>query len=229
MRILFIAPIPPPINGQSKASKILFDALNINKNEITCVNLGKQSLKSGNISFGRTQEILKILYEVCRNRKSKDLIYLSLSESFGGNLRDLIVYFICFKNRKNTFIHMLGGAGMKKILSANSLQKKINKFFINKLGGVLVEGPINFEMFSNVINEDKIHIVPNFAEDFLFVSDEEIIKKFSEINKLEVLYLSNLIHGKGYLELLEAYLVLSDDLRADINLTFVGGFENDES
>ncbi len=229
MKILFIAPIPPPIDGQSKASKVLLDKLLQDKHHVDIVNLSKKNLKNGNASFGRIFEILKILIKVWQKRNNNDVIYLSSAESFLGNIRDLLIYCICYKNCNKIFIHMLGGTGMKEILSGNGIQQKINQFFIGKIGGVIVEGRVNFEIFSKVIQKNRIHIVPNFAEDFLFVDDDEIKTKFSSVSSIQILFLSNLIPGKGYNELVDGYIALNESSKAQVNIVFVGGFESLES
>lgn len=228
MKILFIAPIPPPINGQSKASKVLLDVL-IENNEVEIVNLSKSTLQRGANSFQRVFEIIDLLIEVRKKRNNNDVIYISLAESFAGNMRDIAIYFFCRKYMNNVYIHMLGGAGMMEILSKRGWQKKLNSYFMKKMAGVIVEGPVNFNTFKKVFSEEKIHIVPNFAEDFLFVSDEEINTKFSNLEPIQLLFLSNLISGKGYEELADAYLNLSPVEKSKLHITFVGGFENVES
>jgi glycosyltransferase involved in cell wall biosynthesis len=229
MKILFIAPIPPPINGQSKASKVLLDALSINKHEISVINLRKNSLKNGFSSFGRFFVILDVLVKIWKKRNNNDLIYLSLAESFLGNARDLLIYTICYRSKHKIIVHMLGGAGMKQILSRRGIQNFLNCFFIKKIGGVIVEGPENFKLFSKIIAQEKVHIVPNFAEDFLFVTDDQIAEKFFDINKINILYLSNLIPGKGYDELTDAFIGLSEDFKNQINIKYVGGFESSKA
>ena len=104
--------------------------------------------------------------------------------------------------------------------------KKINKYFISKLAGVIVLGKTHIEIFSTLIDECKIHIHPNFAEDYLFVDQNLINEKFENVFPLRILYMSNLIPGKGYRELLEAFISLNADLRKKIQLDFAGGFEN---
>jgi hypothetical protein len=47
MKILFIAPLPLPINGQYKASKVLLDKLIYDKHNVKVINLSKNSLKNG--------------------------------------------------------------------------------------------------------------------------------------------------------------------------------------
>jgi glycosyltransferase involved in cell wall biosynthesis len=229
MKVLFIAPIPPPINGQSKASKVLLDKLIYDKHDVSIINLSKSSLKNGFNSLRRLFDIFYILVEVWIKRKKNDIIYLSLAESFFGNLRDLFIYVICYKSRHKIFIHMLGGAGMKKILEGKGFQQKINSFFINQFAGVIVEGSVNFEVYSKVISTKKIRIIPNFAEDFLFVSDEEIKSKFSNKQSIQILFLSNLISGKGYDELADAYIQLEEVYKKQVTIVFVGGFESLES
>ncbi len=225
MKILFIAPIPPPINGQSKASKVILDALQEN-HQVQVINLSKNSLKNGEGSLARIKDIFNIAKEVRKSYKKNDIVFLSLAESFAGNLRDLLIYNIISKKISKTYIQMLGGAGMKEILHGTGWQKKANAKFMEKIGGVIVEGPANFESFRKVVSEEKIHIVPNFAEDFLFANTDEIEKKFENVNPIKVLFLSNLIPGKGYNELADAFLSLSAEEQSKLRVTFVGGFES---
>ncbi|RYX95114.1 glycosyltransferase [bacterium] len=228
MKILFIAPLPlsplDKVSGQSKAAKVLYDQLLLENHQVQVINLNKSSLDSGKVPVRRLMIILKLLQQAFRNRKGQDLIYISLAESFAGNMRDLAFYKILQNDLDKVFIHMLGGAGMKEILLKGGLQKRLNTSFMNKLAGVIVEGQVNADMFAQVTPQEKIHIVPNFAEDELFISDEELDAKFNNFANVNVLYLSNLLPGKGYQELVDAYLKLTSEERENINLTFVGGF-----
>jgi len=226
MNILFIAPIPPPIDGQSKASKVLFDRLIIDKHNVAVINLTKKNgLRNSFNSLIRVFSIISILCKIWHRRRGNDIIYLSLAESFFGNLRDLFIYSICFNSIDKFYIHMLGGAGMKEILESKGLQRRINKFFISKVGGVFVEGSLNFDVFSKVIDKWKIHIVPNFSEDYLFANDNEIDEKFYDTSIIKILYLSNLLPGKGYDELVDAYIGLTAKSKQQIEIVFVGSFQ----
>src|SRR3954468_406884 len=108
MRILFLAPVPPPIQGHALAAKIFLDSLSL-KYEVTLVDLNKNSLESGNLTWTRIREVFGILYKVWKNR-NVDIVYLTISESFFGNIKDLIIYFICRKSLSRTFIHIHGGS-----------------------------------------------------------------------------------------------------------------------
>jgi len=228
MKVLLIAPLPQPVNGQSKASKMVLDCLS-KDDVVATVNLSKQSLKNGFNSLGRLREIFKVFTNVWKNRKGNDLIYFSIAESFAGNLRDLVIYLICFSSLNKIIIHMLGGVGMTKILNGKGPINYLNRYIISKIGGVIVEGEVNFITFSKVISKEKIHIIPNFADEFLFVNDEEIYRKFNNTDPIQVLYLSNLIPGKGYDELASAYIELCDKYKRNVSINFVGGFESLQS
>jgi glycosyltransferase involved in cell wall biosynthesis len=226
MKILFIAPVPPPVSGQSLAAKVLLDNLS-EKHQVEVINLNKESLKSGMNSLQRINEIVGILKKVIVKRRNKDLIYFTISESFAGNMKDLLIYLVCFRSRKKIVIHMLGGAGMKSIIDKKGWQFKLNRFFISRLLGVIVEGQKQFDTFKKMIAPERIHITPNFAEDFLFLSENEIEDKFKSIVPVKILFLSNLIFGKGYKELVEGYLHLTKENQRKVLITFVGGFESD--
>ena len=227
MNILLIAPLPPPLNGQSLAADTIYRAL-ASFNNVKTVNMAKLRPKSFMDKVGRCFEVFSFLIQVLFKQYRCNLIYLTISESIAGNIKDICIYLICFGKLKNTFVHMLGGAGMKSILERKGVLFKLNKFFISKMRGVIVEGQAQANTFAQLINSERIHIVPNFAEDFLLVSEDEVRHKFTDTNPLQILFLSNLLYGKGHNELADAYIALSDEIKKRVKIVFVGGFESDE-
>lgn len=228
MNVLIIAPLPPPLTGNSLPIKFLHDDLIKQKNNVTTINLNKKKYVNGLFSLDRIGEIISILVKVWRNKNDKDLIYLTVAESFLGNLRDIFIYIICFNKLDKIIIHMLGGAAMKDILTpSNKLQFKINKFFKSRLGGVIVEGQAQADSFVNVIDNKKIHINPNFAEDFLFTTEAQVHQNFSNLDTLRIIFLSNHLEGKGHIELVEGYGAVSPELQKKIKIDFVGNFPSE--
>jgi hypothetical protein len=227
MKIVFIAPLPPPFNGNTLAAKTLFDEL-AKKHEVKLINLNKKSLKSGTFSLSRALQMFEILPRVWKAQRNADFIYFSITESTAGNIKDLLIYLLCFKKLNKMIIHMLGGAGMKTLLQKKEIQYWLNKFFVGRLGGAVVEGWPQADTFEQIINRDKIHIIPNFAQDFLFVSDESVENKYKNTQPLKLLFLSNLLYGKGYNELVEGYIGLNDNIKHDVQIVFIGGFGSDD-
>ena len=62
MKILFIAPLPPPVTGQSLASKTVLNELE-KYHSVEIVNFNKGTFQQGFNSFTRIIQILKIFKE----------------------------------------------------------------------------------------------------------------------------------------------------------------------
>lgn len=223
MRILFIAPLPPPITGQALASQIFLNDLE-KCNDVNVVNLSRDR-KHRRLSFHTLLHIAQSYMRIWREQRKADAIYLTISESRTGNLKDLIIYLICIRKLGNMLIHLHGGAGMSNIMQKRrSILRIINCLFIRRLGGIVVLGQSMIPIYKNTISQDKLHIVPNFAEECLFVRDTEISQKFSSVKPLKVLFLSNFLPGKGYKELFRAYKELTDNERQMVKIDFAGDF-----
>ncbi len=225
MTVLFIAPLPPPTHGQSLAAELFYRKLR-ERHEVRVVNMAKPVARGLRDRIARIPKVLGFLARIVGNQRGADAIYLTISESRLGNIKDLFIYAVCYRRLGRMFIHLLGGAGMKRIVERRGLRSRLNSFFISRLAGVIVEGRAQAGIFSALIAADRIHIVHNFAEDFLFVTEDDIGRKFSDVRTLKLLFLSNLLHGKGHDELVDAYVSLDPAMRDRISIVFVGGFES---
>jgi glycosyltransferase involved in cell wall biosynthesis len=225
MKILFIAPIPPPITGQSLAVQVFREAA-AQVHEVTLINLAKNSFNAGLSSIGRVLSIFKIWVTVFRKHKVADRIYFTTSESVLGSLKDMVIFFICRRKLSSMYIHLHGGEGMKKILSTGNWLARTNIFFIKRLRGVIVLGKTQEAIYKCHIPANRIYTISNFALDEYFIPIEAVSKKFQYTDKIRVLYLSNLVHGKGYKELLAAYRLLDNETKLRIQLDFAGGFSS---
>ena len=153
-------------------------------------------------------------------------LYLTISESLAGNLKDLLIYSICFRRLRHMVVHLLGGANMRRLMRGDRpVLSRVNSFFLRRIGAVVVEGETQVEIFRGAVPRDRIHVVPNFAEDALFSSNERIDAKFRCTNPLRVLFLSNLLPGKGHEELVAAFLSLDAATQSSIEIDLAGGFE----
>ncbi|MDO8997139.1 MAG: glycosyltransferase [Sediminibacterium sp.] len=221
MKILIVAPYPPPLTGNSLPIKLIHEELS-KKYIVDKINLSKKNHQSGIDSISRIFNILFILLIFPFKAINKNLIYLSISESKSGNIRDIFFYFLSMYRLNKIYIHMLGGAGMNKLISKNNLRFKINKFFVSRIAGVIVEGNAQMDTFSKLINPNKIKVIPNFAQDFLFVETVDIKRNFENSSEIRILFLSNMLPGKGHKELLNAYLALDSELKIKIRIDFAG-------
>lgn len=187
-KICFIAQFPPPIHGLSKAVETLY---NSKLNEI--YDFEKIDI-TNNKNF--LINLLKIF------KSNADLFYFTISQTKGGNLRDLIIMKVLALQNKKCLIHLHGGYYRTLVdCDLNAWQKKANYKTIKKLDGVIVLGNSLKKIFHGMIEETKIYTVPNCVDDEFIMSDSSFADKQNQITQRgvkHVLYLSNLIRTKGY-------------------------------
>lgn len=226
-RLLFLGALPEPVTGQSLACKVLLNEL-VKRWDVDVVNLSKSDLRNGMSSVARVREVLGFVVTVWRKQRHARTIYLTVSESIAGNLKDLLFYIVCFPKLGQMYIHLHGGAGLRTImLGKRGWLRRANEYFVRRLAGAIVLGPRHVDIFASVLPLSRIHVVPNFAEDEVFTDEPRIAAKFASTAPLRLLYLSNLIPGKGYEELLSAFLQLDPSIRERFRLDFAGAFESD--
>lgn len=203
-KICFIAQFPPPIHGLSKAVDTLYNSslkeeFEFEKNDITN---NKYFLKS----------ILAIMIS------DADLFYFTISQTIGGNLRDLMILKLLEIRKKKCLVHLHGGYYRKLVdEEMYNWQKKANYKAIKKLSGAIVLGPTLKYIFEGMIPDERIFTVPNCVDDEYLISDKDLKRKkdSSKKNKIKhVLFLSNFIKEKGYQKVLE--LVKLEKERCDL-------------
>lgn len=227
MKILFIGPLPDPVTGQSLACQVFLDSLR-QDHCVDVIDLSKKDFRQGFSSGERVREIVRSLWRISRKRRTAQVIYLTVSESVAGNLKDLVIFLLCLRQLGRMVIHLHGGAGMRRImLGERHLLRGLNAFFLKRLGGAIVLGATHLDVYRGALPDSKIHVVPNFAGDDLFTTTDRIDAKFSRPNPLKVLFLSNLLPGKGHDELVEAFLGLDERSRSSIQIDLAGGFETE--
>lgn len=227
-KILFIAPIPPPITGHAIVSLALLEELK-KSTLVNVINLSKESLKDGITGVKRFIEIVILFIRTFKFCKTSDTIYLTISESLAGNLKDLVFYIICYRKLPLMFIHLHGGSIRKQLWEKHPLVFRLNKFFLRKLAGVIISGESHLSIFNDLLPLDKIKIVNNFADESLFVKRNIIKKKFNSSEIIDVLYVGGLIELKGYYDLALGFLLLTEETKRNFRLSFAGKFESDEA
>lgn len=188
-KICFIAQFPPPIHGLSKAVQTLFDS----KLDSSIV-FEKIDIKNNK----------KFLVSMIKILKSKaDLFYFTISQTPGGNIRDLIILKLISMKKKNYIIHLHGGNYFRKMIDKEIpvWQKKMNYNLISRAKKVIVLSESLIPTFKGIIDNSKISVVPNCIDNNFLLSQEDFKTKNNNIDKKKiknVLYLSNFIKEKGY-------------------------------
>lgn len=192
-KICFIAQFPPPMHGLSKAVDTLYNSKL------------KDEFDFEKVDITNNKNFLKNLWVIAISKA--DLFYFTISQTKGGNLRDLVIFKLLRMQHKKCVIHLHGGYYRQLVDNDMSgWQRKANYKAISQLDGAIVLGESLKPIFKEMLPEKKIFVVPNCVDDEYLMSDDEFEKKISTIDQRSVkhvLYLSNFIRSKGYPEVLE--------------------------
>ena len=198
-KICFIAQFPPPMHGLSKAVETLYNS------ELNMMVNPDGEFEFEKIDITNNKNFLKNLLKISKSKA--DLFYFTISQTKGGNLRDLVIFKLLELQHKKCLIHLHGG--YYRQLVDNDMagwQRKANYKAIKKLAGAIVLSKSLKEIFEGMIDDDKIFVVENCVDDQYLLTDQEIKEKLSALeNKkvLHILWLSNFIRSKGYPFVLE--------------------------
>lgn len=224
--ILFLAPLPPPSNGQSLISEKLLNKFS-HKFTIKSLDISENSNNLGRWEIKRVFSTLILLVKIAYFSSKSNIIYLTISESLLGNIKDLIIYLIIYKKLKNTIIHLHGGTIGVKIFEKFSFIYKINKFFYKKLSSIVILGESHRKIFPKNL-DNKIRIVPNYVSDSMRINETDFQIKLINDKKIVVSFISSMIKEKGYRKLLSAYFQLSKLEQSQIILNFAGAFRSNK-
>jgi len=213
--ICFLAQFPPPMHGLSKAVETLYNSWL------------KEKYHFSKIDITNNKRIFLSLIALMRCKN--DIVYFTLSQTRGGNLRDLLFLNVIQWRQKKCIVHIHGGYFRQLIdQDVPAWQRKINYYAVKRLAGGIVLGHSLHGIFEGMLPEERIFVCPNCVDDtYIAPSIDGKIEKMKASGALHVLYLSNFIESKGYKEVLELARMASE--RGDKNkfvFHFAGKFFN---
>lgn len=194
MKILLMGPISPPYTGQSVAFTSIVNAIRKDKYDCTIINIS-----DSNSILGAIKTTCKIIYLSVFNKY--DRVYFTCSRSFLGSVRDILLIF--FNKRKQTkIINHLHGANFKTFFESQSkIYRKILTKIYKKIDVSIVLLEEMKDQFSS-LKEMNVYIVQNGYD---FRLDSMPKEKAYHTNSIQILYLSNIMHSKGIVELMNAF------------------------
>lgn len=185
----------------------------------TSKNVNNKNIRK--FSLSRVIATVLLFINLVKNVRKVNYVYYIASLSYLGFIRDFFVIIICKIYNKKVFIHIHGG-NFKK----NLLKYPIFNFFViyiyKKTDKVFVLSQKFIKDF-NFLEKSKIFVLPNSIPSNLDIKEKFIKKKIKSHSKIKILYLSNLILSKGYLNLLEVCKMLKDK-KIEFECIFAGNF-----
>ncbi|AGB18536.1 glycosyltransferase family 4 protein [Thermoanaerobacterium thermosaccharolyticum] len=229
-KIMVIGALPPPMHGLSVANEMLIKSDLKNKYEFIVINTAKPIENNGELRFGALlKDVMNIFNFIsklifCNPR----CVYITISQSKFGFLRDSIYIYISKLLSKKVILHLHGAYFRKLYDSESDFFKNVVKKSCNISDDIIVLSSKFKYIFEGIVNESKIKVVSNGIP-INYISDNEFIDALrSKQNRdsIRVLYLSNLIKSKGYFDLIQSISYLSKKI--NIEFIFAGAWSNDK-
>lgn len=211
--ICLIGQFPPPIHGLSKALETIIKSEHM-----------KNSYNLTHINITNNKKFISHIRKI--QKSNADIFYFTISHSMLGNIRDILILKLLLKKQKKIIIHYHGGYYRELYNKMNVIQKMLNRRLLSRVDIVIVLSKKLKSIFSGIVPDNKIRICENFAEEQSIISNQEFEEKMRLLKnkkKINVLYLSNFIKSKGYMEVLESIKELKD-LEGKLSFHFAGKF-----
>ena len=223
---LLIGPLIHRAEGQSMSFDLVVSAFASRGLPHKVIDIGttNSSRPVGTFTLGRTAEILKVLTQYCRNLLCAERVYLLIGLSIFGFFRDLLIIWTAYIFKRRIVIHVhSGGYGTFFEMQSDIIKKLIVKTLI-RVDAIVVLGHSLLEQFRFLPNADeKLYVVSNSIPFHLSI-DSVIAKTLDHQEPVRLLYLSNLIESKGYLDCLEACRILHIERKIPVHFDFCGEF-----
>ena len=200
-KILLIGPFPPPISGVSLANYILKEGLQKEGEKVNFINTENQKQIRGDTGkFNLSKLSFLLMYLKLFKIPSSNIMYITIGQTFFGVIKYLPFLLIAKTFKLKTVAHLHGGYLKTEFENQTRFKKKFMLTTLKLFDYGIVLSKSLTEHLSFFLNESNIFICPNFYEENLMNNGVEK-KNYKE---LRIIFLSNLIEGKGINLLLKA-------------------------
>jgi glycosyltransferase involved in cell wall biosynthesis len=226
-KLLVIGSLPPPSNGPNIATEKIINASKIQKSlNIIFLdisdhrdpkNIGKLDFRNIFLAFLHISKLL--IYHLFYR---PTLVYMIISDGVWGYLRDLGLLLISIIFKKKVIFHLRGSEFDQFFKTLPGVIQIISKWAFKRASGAIVLGNCLKGIFGDLIDSNKIFVVPNGIN----YKEYDLIEDFSNNHKISgfrVLFLSSLRKRKGIFPFIKAIpFVLKK--HPDIKITIAGGW-----
>ncbi|MEM1128510.1 MAG: glycosyltransferase family 4 protein [Bacteroidota bacterium] len=228
-----IGRFPPPLDGQALATRRLAELLAPHY-AVERVNLspgdGGHAESDVTLRASRIQHYLRLRRHVAerlRTAPAAPVLWASISPMPLGHWRDLVVLAPLFQPCQTVYgvVHW----GNFDRLFRSPWTALTATWLVRRLEGFVFTDDALAARCAPWIPAHKRHAIPNTIDADLHCTDAEVAAKreaYSSARPFRLLFLSNMIVSKGYLDVLEAVRLLRDEGLA-VHADFVGRWQDD--
>lgn len=233
-KVIIAGFFPPPITGQGLATQRLGELLHPHY-DVECVNLRTNEEQLDLRVKGRLLHKVKQyrsagqrLKQALDRSPGATVLWTAISPQFFGHFRDLLTIMPTFGPQHAVYavVHWGKFANLFKSASTGYTAQRLSK----KIKGFVFLNEDRSEQCAPWISPERRFVIPNTLDSHVLCTKQEIEAKFTDSNHretLNLLFLSNMIQEKGYLDVLHAVQLLRKE-GADLKATFAGQWLSEE-
>jgi len=201
--VLLVGPLPPPLNGMTVMTALA--RLALVREDIPCVHLDLSDHRTvGNVGrLDWSNVLLAFQHWAAMHRalaqERPRLVYLPIAQSTLGFLRDSLLFQAARWHRVPVVVHLHGASFGSFYKGANRAVRAVVRWSLRDVPAAIVLGPSTRGAFEGLIPPERVHVVPNGIP-----SPPPFLPRPDPLDRFDVLYVSNMIEGKGYRDLLGA-------------------------
>jgi glycosyltransferase involved in cell wall biosynthesis len=222
-RLVVVGPLPPPVHGVTVSTKLVLENRYLHE-RFDVSHLDTSDHRSGrNVGRWDRQNVRTAIRAAARLtwtlRGAKGIVYLPLSQSTPGFLRDSLLTLVAHARGWRVAAHLRGSDFRSYYDTSPRTLRWWIRTTLRCIDSIAVMGESLRWMFWGLVPESRVAVVPN--------GTPEPERLAARRDPGHVLFLSNLRRRKGVLEALDAALLVLDKFPA-ARFTFAGSWESDE-
>ena len=222
-KVLFILHYPPPVHGAAMVGRYIKQSDIINNNfDCRFINSGTSVSvdEIGRGGFVKIKRYFEILAKTITTlyRHKPDLVYLTLTASGVGLYKDALIVLIIKTFSKKLVFHFHNKGVSKN--PDNWFNNILYKCVLSNVEVILLSKHLYYDI-AKYVSINRIHFCPNG------IPERQVLKsnKYVKSNRVQILFLSNLIESKGVYILLKACQLMQSK-QLPFECTFIGGEGN---
>lgn len=208
------------ITGQSLNFDLLLENLTDDgfKFSVISINFSDKNIFKKCIAY--IMAVATLIGRLTINLKIK-VVYLTVAQSLSGFIRDFFFIWLSSIFGRQTIIHLHGGNYKNFYLGQSPSIQKIIQRTLERCDCIIVLSETYIDLFDFVDNyKSKVRVVKNG----IIVNHISPIIKSYDVQKPVLIYLSNLIETKGYIDVLKSIKILKEQYSIEPTIYFCGNF-----
>lgn len=208
--LIVVGPTPPPYHGVSVATDVIICGLRARGCKVFHVETKRPLAIGGRVRWAAisrdTSAILVLLRYLASHRP--DIVYIPISQTRLGLLRDSLLIAMARVYGSRVVVHLHGSSFRGLYEQSSRLVRSIVQCALRTVSGSIVLGHATRSQFAGLVPGNAVYVVPNGVADPGVYRQNRTPARVEDRKSgdppLRVVYLSNLMKAKGYLDLLIA-------------------------